>query len=622
MVKMSSINKIIDEIKKELNLNLSLENIEFIKTDSGLKVERKNSKITVFYSKKSDIARSLLLIKANQTESDYSIKENYVFEDVCLMIDCSRNAVRNVETVKKLIRNIAVMGYNSLMLYTEDTYEVNNEPMFGYLRGRYSKSELKELDAYAKDLGIELIPCVQTLAHLNQLTRYSLKHFNCFDCSDILLVGHERTYELIDNIFSTLAECFSSRIAHIGMDEAWLLGRGKYLMINGYKNPFDIILSHLYKICEIAEKYGITPMIWSDMFWRIAYADENCKDADGKVKIPKEILEKIPKNLILCHWDYHSIVPEGFTEKLEIHKQFENEIWFAGGTSMDNRGFIPLLSYSMNTAKAAIKEAKKFGIKHLVETSWGDNGGECAIFSQLPAIMQYSYTALGVEEERLKKEFETLTGYEFDDFIKIEHGQNFCGKHKADFANPLKYGLYNDVFSGYVDVVINAEDKVFFAKAKDEIKNMFVGQYGYLFETAYALNDLMFVKYDLGIRLRKAYQEKNLNELKVICLDIDTVINKLEKFIQVYRRQWLKENKPNGLEIQEIRLGGLKERLTGCRLRLEEYLQGVTKTIPELEETLNKDAVSRIKSDGRCDLFSYMAIASVNSFDGFIDVDV
>ena len=62
-----------------------------------------------------------------------------------VMIDCSRNAVMNVQTVKKYVKILKKMGYNTLMLYTEDTYEVNNQPYFGHLRGRYSKEELKEL---------------------------------------------------------------------------------------------------------------------------------------------------------------------------------------------------------------------------------------------------------------------------------------------------------------------------------------------------------------------------------------------------------------------------------------------------------------------------------------------
>ena len=88
------------------------------------------------------------------------------------MVDCSRNAVMNVPAVKKWIDVTAAMGYNTLMLYTEDTYEVDGQPYFGYMRGRYSKAELRELDDYAAEKGMELIPCIQTLAHLNAIFRW------------------------------------------------------------------------------------------------------------------------------------------------------------------------------------------------------------------------------------------------------------------------------------------------------------------------------------------------------------------------------------------------------------------------------------------------------------------
>ena len=94
------------------------------------------------------------------------------FKHFGVMLDCSRNAVMKPETVKKYIDLLARLGYNTLMLYTEDTYEVDNQPYFGYLRGRYSKEELKDIDAYAASKGVELIPCVQALAHLNAIMRW------------------------------------------------------------------------------------------------------------------------------------------------------------------------------------------------------------------------------------------------------------------------------------------------------------------------------------------------------------------------------------------------------------------------------------------------------------------
>ena len=88
------------------------------------------------------------------------------------MLDCSRNAVMTVDSVKKWIDMTADLGYNMLMLYTEDTYEVKNQPYFGYMRGRYSIAEMKEINAYCASKGMELIPNIQTLAHLNAITRW------------------------------------------------------------------------------------------------------------------------------------------------------------------------------------------------------------------------------------------------------------------------------------------------------------------------------------------------------------------------------------------------------------------------------------------------------------------
>ena len=114
-----------------------------------------------------------------------------------IMLDCSRNAVMRPEKVKEFAALIQSMGYNMLQLYTEETYEVENEPFFGYMRGRYSMEEIRDIDAYCRSIGVELIPCIQTLAHLGHLNRWN-DYSEHFDCMDILLVGDPRVYELID----------------------------------------------------------------------------------------------------------------------------------------------------------------------------------------------------------------------------------------------------------------------------------------------------------------------------------------------------------------------------------------------------------------------------------------
>ena len=47
-----------------------------------------------------------------------------------VMLDCSRNGVMKVEQAKRFIDYLEKIGYNTLELYTEDTYEIEDEPYF------------------------------------------------------------------------------------------------------------------------------------------------------------------------------------------------------------------------------------------------------------------------------------------------------------------------------------------------------------------------------------------------------------------------------------------------------------------------------------------------------------
>ena len=132
-------------------------------------------------------------------------------------------------------------------MYTEDTYEVEGEPFFGYMRGKYTAEEIRAMDAYAKSKNMQLIPGIQTLAHLGSIFRYAeYTHIN--DADDILLVGDERTYNVSDDIFRTVANCFTSRVVNIGMDEAFKLGRGKYLDKNGLVPSEKSMRQHLHTV--------------------------------------------------------------------------------------------------------------------------------------------------------------------------------------------------------------------------------------------------------------------------------------------------------------------------------------------------------------------------------------
>ena len=115
------------------------------------------------------------------------------FDDLGYMVDCSRGAVATIPSLKKLVDILSAFGYNYIMLYTEDVYEIEGEPYFGYMRGRYSANEIKELDEYCISKGMELRACIQTLAHLGRLTRHA-KYKPLFEINDIFTVKDDAVY--------------------------------------------------------------------------------------------------------------------------------------------------------------------------------------------------------------------------------------------------------------------------------------------------------------------------------------------------------------------------------------------------------------------------------------------
>ena len=69
------------------------------------------------------------------------MKNQVQFKRLGTMIDCSRNAVMNVKTLKKWIDLTADLGYNTLCLYMEDTYEWITYTIFLQRKGEsYEKS--------------------------------------------------------------------------------------------------------------------------------------------------------------------------------------------------------------------------------------------------------------------------------------------------------------------------------------------------------------------------------------------------------------------------------------------------------------------------------------------------
>lgn len=564
------------------------ERITCMPGDSGLKVVWEDGHAVIQASRRVEFFRGLGFVKQWIREGRESarVEEVPAFEHLTYMVDCSRNAVPSTKQLEEMLFALALLGYDRLMLYTEDTYEIEGRPFFGWMRGRYSREELRSLDVYAQSLGIELVPCIQTLAHLNAIFRWPAFQ-SVYDTADILNCGEEETYALIEDMIRTWSETVSSRVVNIGMDEAEMIGRGRFLERFGYQERFEIMQKHLKRVLAICEKYGFRCMMWSDMFFKLISGGGYLSD---HVNITDEIRAKIPQNVELIYWDYYSRDPEKYDSMLLNHKKLSGSIGFAGG-AWKWTGYAPLIRHSMLASQMALEACRSHGISDIIVTGWGDDGGDASQNCVWPVLTLYAESCYEnrTDEDWLEGRMYACTGGWLKDFLMLDL-PNLTPDNPSPGrvgVGPAKYLLYQDAMMGLYDRHVDEETyPKHFAECAAVFDKLAArgGKYAYLFETQRALCSVLAYKCDLGIRIRNAYLAEDRAALKELALRSKKAAELVLEFRGCLYRQWLAENKIFGWEVQDIRLSGAAGRLSSAAERIGAYLEGEIDRLEELEE--------------------------------------
>lgn len=536
------------------------------------------------------------------SEESFQVEEQVWLDRNGVMLDCSRNSVLTVDMIKWYIRFEASLGMNTMMLYTEDTYEVEEYPYFGAYRGRYSSEELHELAVYADQFGIEMIPCIQALAHLKNTLRWEAMA-GMQDTDDILMVGESEVYRFVEACIRRATEPFLTKRVHLGMDEAWSLGLGKYLHKNGYHPKSEIMAAHLEQVAQICRKLDLEPMIWSDMYLRMSSQNNDYYDLPLDADLSGAV--KPPADVALVYWDYYHTDENFYRQYLRMHSQLSDKVIFAGGGWVWN-GVSPNLKGAKDTTEPAMRAVKEAGIREAVCTMWQDDGAETPMGAGLSSIVRFAEHGFAkeVSEEALKEQFEFLTGTSWEACEIL--GEFDRPQGSAFYDNPSKYLLYQDVLIGLFDEQIrNWDVKSYYEGLRDRLlkaleegmkrnctqKNCMQilqrgGGYAEEVLSLYVcLADALSVKAPLGRKLHEAYEKKDRQAL--VALAEKEIPLAMEK-IRVYRDRrealWNRESRIFGFEVLDIRIGGLLARLESAKKRVESWLNGEVDSLPELEE--------------------------------------
>ena len=245
-------------------------------------------------------------------------------------------AEEEMDYTKRLIRDIlSPMGYNFIILQFSAGMVLDKHPEInqGFLkamemssRGEWpgfphggvgggklvSKESVRDLVAYSREYGIEVVPEIQSLGHVQYMT---VSHPEIAEIPDeeenevidervadvrpkkfyhhSACPSNPKTYELLFDICDEIIEVVQPReYVHMGHDEVYEIG---VCPICKHKDPAELLAYDLNLIYDYLKAKGLKMMIWADML-------QNCTKYSTFSAI-----DHIPKDILLLDfiWYFH-----------------------------------------------------------------------------------------------------------------------------------------------------------------------------------------------------------------------------------------------------------------------------------------------------------------------------
>lgn len=570
---------------------------------STLEIRKETGTIVIRYSKEHLFYRGMfLLLPQLLKEGKKEIAEQTPITEVGYSLDASRNGVMKVPVLQKFIAYLAIIGFNTLYLYTEDTYEAEGLPYLGYLRGRYSQKEIQEIVTFAKDFGMEVVPSIQTLAHLTPFLRWPMNE-EIKDDANTILIGEAKTYEVIEKMILACKEMYQTNRIHLGMDEAYQAGLGNYLEKNGYKNRTDLMIEHIQAVEKIAKKHQLKVLIWSDFIYKLLDQTKSNGLYPLEAQINLAQAQRLPADLTYVHWDYGGEEVEKYEKVIQNHLEFcdPDHYIFAGGAHIWNR-LAPNHGKSIKTIQASITACRNKKIRSVMLTTWGDDGQETDHWHSFISAFYYTEQIYGEPTlEKIEDQFDLLFGKntfqmmyllrKFDEIDTVTEGN-------TNMTNISKVLLWQDCLFGIFDYHVEAFNKkatrslrTYYGELADCLREVDVSEakdpvFQLIKRYYWNLAQVLALKAEVGVCLRNRRVVEDREGLEQLQIDLQQLLERTADLAKQHARLWHASYKTNGWEVLELRYAGLQSRIQTTSQKIIAYLHDEEDLLEVVEQRL------------------------------------
>ena len=281
------------------------------------------------------------------------------------MLDVSRDKIPTMDTLKKIVKSLALLRYNSLQLYMEHTFSFANHERVWADYTPFTSEEIMELDEYCHDHFIELVPNLNSFGHLERWLCHS-KYKSLAECDPPyihpanncpmqgVLCPSKESLDFMDSLYAEFLPNFTSRKVNIGCDETVELGKGKSKKKCETKGTQRVYLDFLNQLAERAKAHGCSVEFWGDIIMQ-----------------KPELIETLPQGIVALEWGYEADHP--FEKDTLLFKQSGVDFLVCPGTSSWNT-ILGRTTNMIDNISNAIFYGCKNGAKGMLLTDWGDKG--------------------------------------------------------------------------------------------------------------------------------------------------------------------------------------------------------------------------------------------------------
>ena len=197
---------------------------------------------------------------------------------------------QRASAMEDFVRGLSELKLNAALFEYEDKFPYEKYP---FLRGKsaMTPAELKRLLTTARRHHVDIIPLIQSLGHLE----YALKHeelAHLREAPDIHTQACPSNPDVLRFVTDIIDEVMDAHpdvpVFHIGGDETGFLGHcPKCKAFVEKRDDVSLYLKHQVKVLRHVIDRGKRPILWDDI-----------------VRTKSDRVGRIPRETILCYWDY------------------------------------------------------------------------------------------------------------------------------------------------------------------------------------------------------------------------------------------------------------------------------------------------------------------------------